>query len=165
MCGIDGCTERFRQRGRLCVHRKTHENYVPKSYFPENGATARDPSIAQLDTAAKSPSHSPWPPSHEVFDQFSFASLLPVPCATPEQFLMQQVDFCCCEPSVPLLTYGTATALYQESIPGLTIPTITNSILNHQNREISLSLSGSAGTMPAMVEADPQWLPFMPYQC
>ena len=30
-CDIDGCSMRFRQRGTLCSHRKTHKNYVPKT--------------------------------------------------------------------------------------------------------------------------------------
>lgn len=29
---FDGCTERFRQRGKLSLHRQTHKNYQKKSY-------------------------------------------------------------------------------------------------------------------------------------
>lgn len=32
VCGIDGCTESFRQRGKLCLHRRTHSNYTKKEY-------------------------------------------------------------------------------------------------------------------------------------
>jgi uncharacterized Zn-finger protein len=31
-CGIDGCTEAFRQRAKLCLHRMTHKNYKKKNY-------------------------------------------------------------------------------------------------------------------------------------
>ena len=30
--GIDGCEEAFRQRGKLCLHRRTHSNYKKKEY-------------------------------------------------------------------------------------------------------------------------------------
>lgn len=32
ICGIDGCTERFRQRAKLCLHRSEHKGYQKKSY-------------------------------------------------------------------------------------------------------------------------------------
>lgn len=32
VCGIDGCTEAFRQRAKLCLHRMGHKNYKKKSY-------------------------------------------------------------------------------------------------------------------------------------
>ena len=32
VCGIEGCTERFRQRAKLCLHRMSHDNYQKKSY-------------------------------------------------------------------------------------------------------------------------------------
>ena len=32
VCGIDGCTESFRQRAKLCLHRKTHGSYSKKQY-------------------------------------------------------------------------------------------------------------------------------------
>lgn len=31
-CGVAGCTKRFRQAGKLSLHRKTHPEYVPKKY-------------------------------------------------------------------------------------------------------------------------------------
>lgn len=32
VCGIDGCTESFRQRAKLCLHRASHKGYKKKSY-------------------------------------------------------------------------------------------------------------------------------------
>jgi len=32
ICGLDGCTEAFRQRAKLCLHRMSHKNYKKKSY-------------------------------------------------------------------------------------------------------------------------------------
>jgi uncharacterized Zn-finger protein len=32
VCGIDGCSESFRQRGKLCLHRRTHSSYTKKTY-------------------------------------------------------------------------------------------------------------------------------------
>jgi len=32
VCGINGCTEAFRQRGKLCLHRMTHSEYKKKEY-------------------------------------------------------------------------------------------------------------------------------------
>jgi uncharacterized Zn-finger protein len=32
VCGIDGCTDSFRQRGKLCLHRRTHSSYEKKQY-------------------------------------------------------------------------------------------------------------------------------------
>lgn len=32
VCGIDGCTQRFRQRGKLSLHRQSHKNYKKKNY-------------------------------------------------------------------------------------------------------------------------------------
>lgn len=32
ICGVDGCQESFRQRGKLSLHRRTHENFKKKSY-------------------------------------------------------------------------------------------------------------------------------------
>lgn len=32
VCGIDGCTEAFRQRGKLCLHRRSHSGYEKKEY-------------------------------------------------------------------------------------------------------------------------------------
>jgi uncharacterized Zn-finger protein len=32
VCGIDGCSESFRQRGKLCLHRRTHTSYMKKEY-------------------------------------------------------------------------------------------------------------------------------------
>jgi uncharacterized Zn-finger protein len=31
-CNIDGCAERFRQRGKLSLHRQSHKSYQKKSY-------------------------------------------------------------------------------------------------------------------------------------
>ncbi|CAI2377376.1 unnamed protein product [Moneuplotes crassus] len=31
-CNIDGCTQRFRQRGKLSLHRQSHKNYKKKTY-------------------------------------------------------------------------------------------------------------------------------------
>ena len=36
LCGVDGCPERFRQRGKLCLHRRTHEGYETRQYkYPD----------------------------------------------------------------------------------------------------------------------------------
>ena len=36
LCGVDGCPERFRQRGKLCLHRRTHEGYETRRYkYPD----------------------------------------------------------------------------------------------------------------------------------
>ena len=32
ICGVDGCQMRFRQRGKLSIHRQQHSNYKKKSY-------------------------------------------------------------------------------------------------------------------------------------
>lgn len=32
LCGVDGCTESFRQRGKLSLHRRTHETFKKKDY-------------------------------------------------------------------------------------------------------------------------------------
>ena len=32
VCGFNGCQERFRQRGKLCLHRRSHEGYEPRKY-------------------------------------------------------------------------------------------------------------------------------------
>eukprot|EP00347_Sterkiella_histriomuscorum_P004435 403360469 len=32
VCGVDGCTESFRQRGKLSLHRRTHSNFNKKDY-------------------------------------------------------------------------------------------------------------------------------------
>ncbi|CAI2359485.1 unnamed protein product [Moneuplotes crassus] len=32
VCGIDGCTQAFRQRAKLCLHRAGHKGYKKKSY-------------------------------------------------------------------------------------------------------------------------------------
>ena len=32
VCGVDGCTEGFRQRGKLSLHRRTHKGYKVKRY-------------------------------------------------------------------------------------------------------------------------------------
>lgn len=32
ICGIDGCTEAFRQRAKLCLHRASHKSYQKKNY-------------------------------------------------------------------------------------------------------------------------------------
>ena len=32
VCGVNGCTERFRQRGKLSLHRRRHEGYQIKKY-------------------------------------------------------------------------------------------------------------------------------------
>lgn len=32
VCGIGGCTESFRQRGKLCLHRSSHKEYKKKEY-------------------------------------------------------------------------------------------------------------------------------------
>mmetsp|Transcript_1767 Transcript_1767/g.1726 ORF Transcript_1767/g.1726 Transcript_1767/m.1726 type:complete len:164 (+) Transcript_1767:60-551(+) len=32
VCNIDGCPQRFRQRGKLSLHRQSHTNYKKKSY-------------------------------------------------------------------------------------------------------------------------------------
>lgn len=32
ICGIDGCTQSFRQRGKLCLHRCKHPSYKKRSY-------------------------------------------------------------------------------------------------------------------------------------
>lgn len=32
ICGIDGCSERFRQRAKLCLHRSSHGSYQKKNY-------------------------------------------------------------------------------------------------------------------------------------
>lgn len=32
VCGIDGCTEAFRQRAKLCLHRMSHDTYQKKNY-------------------------------------------------------------------------------------------------------------------------------------
>ena len=32
VCGINGCQETFRQRGKLCLHRMTHKEYKKKEY-------------------------------------------------------------------------------------------------------------------------------------
>ena len=32
ICGVSGCTLRFRQAGRLSLHRKTHPEYMSKKY-------------------------------------------------------------------------------------------------------------------------------------
>lgn len=32
VCGIDGCSESFRQRAKLCIHRMSHKSYQKKSY-------------------------------------------------------------------------------------------------------------------------------------
>lgn len=42
LCGIGGCTKRFRQAGKLSLHRKTHPEYVTKRYdYSLNKHTAR----------------------------------------------------------------------------------------------------------------------------
>lgn len=33
MCGVNGCKERFRQAGKLSLHRRTHEEYSIKHYY------------------------------------------------------------------------------------------------------------------------------------
>ena len=36
LCGFNGCPERFRQRGKLCLHRRKHEGYVTRQYkYPD----------------------------------------------------------------------------------------------------------------------------------
>ena len=41
VCGVNGCQERFRQRGKLSLHRRRHEGYQIKKYhalqYDENG--------------------------------------------------------------------------------------------------------------------------------
>ncbi|CAI2366772.1 unnamed protein product [Moneuplotes crassus] len=32
ICGIDGCTQGFRQRGKLCLHRSKHQGYKKQKY-------------------------------------------------------------------------------------------------------------------------------------
>ena len=32
VCGVSGCSMKFRQAGKLSIHRKTHPEYVPKKY-------------------------------------------------------------------------------------------------------------------------------------
>lgn len=36
LCNFEGCTERFRQRGKLALHRQTHKNYNKKAYRSHN---------------------------------------------------------------------------------------------------------------------------------
>ena len=36
LCGVNGCTERFRQRGKLCLHRRKHSGYETRHYqYPD----------------------------------------------------------------------------------------------------------------------------------
>jgi hypothetical protein len=37
VCGVDGCTETFRQRGKLSLHRRTHDAFKKKEYRLLNG--------------------------------------------------------------------------------------------------------------------------------
>ena len=32
LCGFEGCKEKFRQAGKLALHRRTHQNYITKHY-------------------------------------------------------------------------------------------------------------------------------------
>lgn len=32
VCGVDGCRETFKQRGKLSLHRRTHEGFKKKTY-------------------------------------------------------------------------------------------------------------------------------------
>ncbi|TNV84241.1 hypothetical protein FGO68_gene17806 [Halteria grandinella] len=41
VCGVDGCTESFRQRGKLSLHRRTHGNFKKKDYRLLNVALNR----------------------------------------------------------------------------------------------------------------------------
>ena len=36
VCNFEGCSERFRQRGKLALHRQTHKNYSKKAYRSHN---------------------------------------------------------------------------------------------------------------------------------
>ena len=45
-CGIDGCTQSFRQRAKLWLHRKTHKSYKKKSYRTFSKKTQRNSSHA-----------------------------------------------------------------------------------------------------------------------
>ena len=61
LCGIDGCTLRFRQRGTLCNHRKNHGVKVPRTRprtrgFKRDGESSAAPPRSQQ--AIKDPAAS-----------------------------------------------------------------------------------------------------------
>ena len=41
VCGVNGCTESFRQRGKLSLHRRTHNGYSLKQYKLKGSAKHR----------------------------------------------------------------------------------------------------------------------------
>eukprot|EP00347_Sterkiella_histriomuscorum_P011095 403373773 len=49
VCGVDGCTESFRQRGKLSLHRRTHSNFNKKDYRILNADLNKKNQLLQLD--------------------------------------------------------------------------------------------------------------------
>jgi len=62
VCNINGCTESFWQRGKLCLHRMTHKEYKKKSYrvFARknraSNAVAKTPTTSPDSTLSTPPS-------------------------------------------------------------------------------------------------------------
>ena len=121
VCGIDGCQERFRQRGRLCVHRKTHANYVPKS-----GSGGREYELQQMqsgttNSVSKSPTVCAWTPIGSVEGSGFSGFFSNAPQIAREDFLLRQMDYCQCagEPFAQMTAPTSHTSWGSVKIPAL----------------------------------------------
>lgn len=103
VCGINGCTETFRQRGKLCLHRMTHKEYQKKEYrvFARRPKTVKRPAKRPTQCPSTGP-NSPVQTSKPTPPALTSAMQEPQP-------VMSANDYCWCELDVQRLAMEMQT--------------------------------------------------------
>ena len=77
VCNVNGCTERFRQRGKLSLHRQSHKNYQKRNYRSHVAINEGDTKPVQQFTQTGEPANYPRLPSNPLFQANSTPSMVP----------------------------------------------------------------------------------------